>query len=185
MQDQQGLQLVALRIAELRDIMGYDVKTVAGKLQISEEAYNGYEINGEDIPISLLYKLANLYGVDMTDLLSGQSPRLSTLSVVRSGKGLHAERYAGYLYEDIGFNFARKTMLPMIVTLNPDNRPPELVSHSGQEINYCLEGEMLLLYDDLRVTLRSGDCAYFDPTHPHGQQAAGAMAAKFLTVIQE
>jgi len=185
MQDQQGLQLVAQRIAELRDIMGYDTLLVANMLGIGEEAYKSYEINGEDIPISLLYKLANLYQVDMTDLLSGQSPRLSTLSVVRAGKGLHAERYAGYLYEDIGFNFAHRSMLPMLVTLNPDGRQPELVTHSGQEINYCLEGEMLLLFDDLRVALHPGDCAYFDPSHPHGQQAAGGAAAKFLTVIQE
>jgi quercetin dioxygenase-like cupin family protein len=60
-----------------------------------------------------------------------------------------------------------------------------MVTHSGQEINYCLCGKMLLLYNGGEVELSDGDCAYFDARKPHGQMASGDSAARFLTVINE
>jgi len=81
-----------------------------------------------------------------------------------------------------------RKMEPMIVILEPDlsGEKPKLVTHKGQEINYCLEGEMIVYYDDDEIYLSEGDCVYFDPLHPHGQKAASKnQPAKFLTVIND
>ncbi len=181
----EEIYMVARRISELRDIFGFDIETVAEKLGITPEHYEQYETSGVDIPISVLYKLASIYNVDMTELLSGKSPKLNTISVVREGEGLVIERFKGYEYKDIGFKFVHRKMEPLIVILNPSEEKPEMVMHSGQEINYCLQGEMVLYYDNNEVILKPGDCAYFDPSHPHGQKCAGNIPAKFLTVIHE
>jgi mannose-6-phosphate isomerase-like protein (cupin superfamily)/DNA-binding XRE family transcriptional regulator len=181
---EQQLQ-VSLRIRDLREISGYTEKEAAGLLGVSEEQYKGYEKNGEDIPISVIYKLASVYKVDTTDILLGKSPKLNTLSFVKSGEGMHVERFAGYEYENIAYRFAHRTMEPMIVTLKPGGHRPELVTHSGQELNYCLSGKVIVVYDDIEVELSPGDCVYFDALHPHGQMAANGENAKFLTVINE
>lgn len=180
-------EIVALaqRIKELRDIFGFDTETIANKLMIPANLYEQYETLGQDIPISVIYRLAGIYNVDMTDLLSGKSPKLNTLSVVRKGEGLVIERFKGYEYENIAFKFLHRKMEPLIVVLKHDDRKPEMVTHSGQELNYCLEGTMILYYDNDEIILNPGDCAYFDPTHPHGQRAAGNEKAVFLTVIHE
>jgi mannose-6-phosphate isomerase-like protein (cupin superfamily) len=124
--------------------------------------------------------------VDTIEILSGTSPKLDTISVVRDGEGLLVERFEGYRYENIAYKFMHRTMEPMIVLLNPSEIKPALVSHRGQELNYCLEGEMIVYYDDGSVHLKEGDCVYFNSLHPHGQKAAlPDKPAKFLTVINE
>ncbi len=54
---------VASRIKELREISGYSRHAVAKLVGVDYETYKGYEENGTDIPISVLYKLANEFGV--------------------------------------------------------------------------------------------------------------------------
>ena len=179
---------VAARIKELREIFGFDVKTIAEKLNVTEEIYLNYEVSGADIPISVVYNLANIYKVDMTEILSGTSPKLNTISIVRKGEGIRIERFEGYIYENIAYRFMHKKMEPMIVTLEPcaSKEKPKMVTHKGQELNYCLDGEMIVYYDDSEIYLKEGDCVYFDPVHPHGQKAAlSDKPAKFLTVINE
>ena len=179
------LKQVKQRIRELREISGYSFADAAELLDMSEREYKRCEEGAGDIPISLVYKVANLYRVDTTDILSGKSPKLTTISVVRKGKGIQVERFAGYKYENIAYSFAPRTMEPMIVTLDPGGKKPELVMHSGQELNYCLSGQVCLIYDDSEVILSPGDSAYFDARLPHGQMADGNEAASFLTVINE
>jgi len=178
-------KLVAMRIRELRDVSGLTEAETAEKLGISEEIYTKYELAGSDIPVSAVYAIAHLYGVDTTDILSGTSPKMTSLSVVKKGEGIKVERFAGYQYENIAYSFVKRTMEPMIVTLLPDGVIPKLVMHEGQEINFCLEGTMILTHDGSEVILEAGDCAYFDAKKPHGQSAVGDAPAKFLTVINE
>jgi quercetin dioxygenase-like cupin family protein len=78
-----------------------------------------------------------------------------------------------------------KVMEPMLVTLEPSDHEPALVTHSGQEFNYVLDGSIYFLFEEKRLLLNKGDSVYFDPTHPHGQMAAGSQSASFLTVITE
>ena len=182
----EQIMQVAARIKDLREIFGFDIKTVSEKLGISESLYIDYESSGVDIPISVIYNLANIYQVDTAEILSGISPKLNTISVVRKGEGIRVERFEGYVYENIAYRFMHRKMEPMVVVLNPSDDKPKLVTHKGQEINYCLEGEMIVYYDDREIRLKEGDCVYFDPIHPHGQKAASSNSpAKFLTVINE
>ena len=178
-------RLVAMRIRELRDIAGYSVEDIADKLKIDASRYAQYEQDGTDIPISVIYALAHIYKVDTTDILSGKSAKNIKISLVKKGQGIKVERFEGYKFENIAYPFLHRTMEPMIVTLKPGGEVPKMVMHSGQEINYCLEGSMTLYHDGNEVTLEEGDCAYFDPSKPHGQCAAGSAPAKFLTVINE
>jgi len=183
--DEQIMQ-VAARIKELREIFGFSPAMIAARLNLPEAAYSGYEESGADIPISVIYNLALIYNVDTIEILSGTSPKLNTISVVENGGGLRVERYEGYRYENIAYKFMHRKMEPMIVLLDPSDKKPVLVSHRGQELNYCLEGEMIVYYDEASVHLKEGDCAYFDSLLPHGQKAAlPDKPAKFLTVINE
>ena len=179
---------VAERIKELREIFGFDIKTISEKLNVTEETYLNYEMSGADIPISVVYNLANIYKVDMTEILSGVSSKLNTISIVKKGEGIKIERYEGYLYENIAYKFMHKKMEPMIVTLEPDStgNKPNFVIHKGQEINYCLEGDIIVYYDNQEIYLSEGDCVYFDPLRPHAQKSASPdKPAKFLVVIND
>lgn len=175
---------VGARMRESRDVCGFTAEEIAEGLNISVDAYTDYENSGTDIPISVLYHVANLCKVDLNELITGVGSHIDTLTVVKRGKGLSIDRYVGYSFENLAYTFRRKLMEPLLVTVEPSYDDPELVTHGGQEFNMVLEGEIELLFGEKRILLKAGDCVYFDPTHPHGQRAFGGRA-RFLTVIAE
>ncbi len=175
---------VARRIKELREIVEMTVEQVAEELNLSADEYSKYE-NGElDIPISVIYGVANVLGVDSTVLLTGESPRMNSYTITRKGKGISIERYKEYSFSSLAYNFIGRDMDPMIVDLLPKDRPPELVKHRGQEFNYVLEGKVTVIIDGHKHVLNQGDSIYFDPSVPHGQMAEFG-PARFLTIINE
>jgi len=175
---------VAGRLREIREVCGCSAQETAARLGIPAAQYLAYEQSGENIPISVLYELANAYGVDITEILTGKSPRLSNYFVTRHGQGKGVDRYPGYRFHNLAHNFKRRIMEPLLVAVEPGEADMTPIAHPGQEFNYVIEGTVLVILGDEEILLEAGDCVYFDPTIPHGQRAVGG-AAKFLTVIAE
>ena len=74
-------------------------------------------------------------------------------------------------------------MEPRIITHSPSDEA-ELMTHSGQEFNYVLEGSIKVIIKNREFILNAGDSIYFNPELPHGQRAVTDVA-KFLTIINE
>ena len=115
---------IAARIRELREACGYTQEELAKDLGIDVAVLRAYEENGYNIPISVIYQIANLCGVDFTEILTGNDPRLDTYQIVKKGKGLSVERVPGYDFEDLAFRFTHKIMQPLRVRLMPDDKSP-------------------------------------------------------------
>ena len=180
----EAISEITARIRELREVCDYTQEKLAEELGLSAEQYAGYEQNG-DFPISVIYEIANKFGVDFNELVTGEPSRIDTFQVVRRGKGKSISRYPGYRFKDLAFRFADKVMQPLLVTLEPSDEPAKLVTHSGQEFNLVLKGSIAVVFEDQEIILNEGDSIYFNPTHPHGQRCAGDTKARFLTMIAE
>ena len=180
----EDLKQIPQRIRELREILELESETIAAGLGISPEEYERYEKGEADIPISMLYEIAAQLGTDFTVLLTGESPRMNTQTVVRKGEGVKVNRYDGYTFSALAFNYIGRVMEPMIVTLDPKKETAPLVVHGGQEFNYVLSGRVKVVIGKREYILNEGDSIYFDPRQPHGQAAVDEVAS-FLTVIQE
>ena len=181
---QMDLTSIPSRIKELREILEIETQEMAEKLGITEANYIAFESGEQDIPISTLYEIASIMDVDFTTLLTGRTPKMNTYTVVRKGTGAKVERYPGYDYTSLCYNFKGREMEPMIVNLMPDGEKPSLVSHGGQEFNFVLRGKVCVTIGKKDIILSEGDCLYFDPMIPHGQAAVDEPAS-FLTVIKE
>jgi len=181
----QEKQSMSERIRELREIFDLTEEEMAKETGVDIQTYIGYETSGENIPISVLYHISQKFNVDLSEILTGEPARISTLQVCKRGKGKTIDRYPGYMFESLAPRFTHKIMEPLLVTLVPGQPEAALVTHGGQEFNLVLEGSIVITYDDKEYTLDAGDAVYFDPSHPHGQKAAGECKARFLTVITE
>ena len=82
------LMEIAMRIRDMREILGYSMQKMAELTEVSEELYKLYEQGGTDLPFTFLHKCAKVFGVEITVLLEGHSARLSGYTVTRKGKGL-------------------------------------------------------------------------------------------------
>ncbi len=174
---------LAARIRELREACDYSQETLAKELGIDPAVYAGYELDGKDVPISVIYSISKKFGVDFSEILSGTSAKLRSYQIVRAGEGQKADRYPGYSFKDLAYNFSQKIMQPFIVTLDPSDEPADLVSHSGEEFNLVLSGTVVVTFGEKELVLNAGDSIYFNPLFPHGQKCGGSTPATFLTMI--
>ena len=172
------------RIKELREILDISALDMARDTEIPFDTYNKYE-NGElDIPISVLYTIANKLGTDVTVLLTGEEARMDSAAVCRKGRGVQIERYPGYEFSSLAYNFKNRTIEPLLVLLDSSKPPSALVSHTGQEFNFVVEGRVRIIVGKAEHILSPGDSIYFDARIPHSQSAFDG-TAQFLTIIQE
>lgn len=173
---------ISARVKGLRVLSGLSVAEVAKVFNISPALYEQYENGQDDIPVSLLNEIADYYEVDMTDILTGVSPKLRDVCMVKKGEGLKVERYDQYEFQSLAYKYAKRKIEPLYVTLKPDKNP-EMVSHNGQEFNYCLEGRMAVVVGKEEYVLEPGDSLYFNSMILHKMLPLDNKEAKFLTII--
>jgi transcriptional regulator with XRE-family HTH domain len=180
----EHLLQIAGRIKELREILEISALDMSKETGIPFETYHEYESGKLDIPISVLYTIAGRLGTDVTVLLTGEEARMDSAAVCRKGKGVHIQRYPGYEFSSLAYNFKHRTIEPLLVSLDSSKPQAALVSHTGQEFNYVVEGKIKITVGKTEHLLNTGDSIYFDARLPHGQCAVDG-AAQFLTIIQE
>lgn len=179
----ENLVQIAMRIKELREICEFTVEDLAKELGVEVEDYLAYEAAKKDIPVSLLYKIANKFNVDVATLLTGEEPKLHMYSLVRNGEGLPIERRKEYNYFDIGYKMTNKKAEPFLVEVPATDDAEHLFSHPGQEFMYVTEGTVQVTIDQHVLTLEVGDSLFFDSKYQHGMKALNGKPAKFVDVL--
>ena len=128
-------------------------------------------------PIAVLYTIT-VFG----SVFGGKFP---TYFINRAGKGVSVERQKAYKYEALAAGFRDRKIDPFIVTVEPaaDDAPMHLNCHPGQEMNYVLEGRLLIGLNGKEIVLNTGDSLYFDSGLPHGMKALDGKTVRFLAII--
>ena len=179
------MQEIGMRIKGLREACDVSVDDMAAELSVDVNTYKRWEATGEDVPISAIYHMANHFGVEFTEILTGTAAKLDSYQIVRAGEGKNVDRYPGYTFDDLAWRYTDKIMQPLMVSLKPTDDPAKLVSHKGQEFNFVIEGSIVVVWGGQEFILHAGDSMYFNPTIPHGQRCYGDTTATFVTVIAE
>ncbi|NLI62491.1 MAG: helix-turn-helix transcriptional regulator [Methanosarcinaceae archaeon] len=174
---------IARRIKEMRELSDITQEEIAEKLDISLDRYIRIESGEDEISASNLIEIADILGVDLTLLLTGEEPRMNIFTVTRSGKGVVVERRKQYKYENLAEKFIHKRVEPFFVIADPKDEEPTLHAHPGQEFNYILMGSLKLYIHGNEIILNEGDSIYFDSSYPHGMKALNGKPAKFLAII--
>lgn len=106
---------IAVKIKGLRLLSGTTEDAMALRMGISRENLHRYESGEDDIPVSLLYEMSDMYGVDMTEILTGVSPKLHDVCYIRNGEGLEIERYDQYRFQSLAYTYANRKIEPLLV----------------------------------------------------------------------
>lgn len=174
---------IGMRLASLRDDLEISQQEMADKLDVDIETYCAYEKGDMDFSFSVIYKAAEILGVDILDLISGSTPTISMCCMVKKGKGFSVKREDEYDYKHLAYTFRNKKSEPFLVTITPDDKPPVMHGHEGQEFNYVISGKMMLYIGDISYELSEGDSVYFDSSVPHAEVALGDKEAQFIAVV--
>ncbi|MCL2079030.1 MAG: AMP-binding protein [Oscillospiraceae bacterium] len=179
---------VALRVRELREVSGFTAAQMAEKMGISVQQYKKYESGSVDLPFSFIHNSALLFGVELSDLLEGQTGALLTsYAITRRGAGRVTSKEQNIEVRDLAPRFRGKIAEPYWVTYNysdaQQNEPIPLVTHSGQEFNIIYSGQLKVQIGEHIEILSEGDSIYFDSTTPHGMIAVGGKDCVFCAVV--
>lgn len=181
----EQIQQIAERLVGLRDALEIAPAEIAGVCQLTPEEYLLLESGTVDISVSVLHQISQAYGVELTTLMFGDEPRMSSYFVTRRGKGVAVERTKAYKYQSLAAGFAGRRADPFLVTVHPkpEEEPIYLNSHPGQEYNIVLKGRMLLQINGKELVLDEGDSIYFNSELPHGMKALDGEKVSFLAII--
>lgn len=177
------IRQIAERLHGLREAVELNAEEFAAKTGVDKTEYEQYESGNYDIPMSLLFRVAQTFGIDTTELLSGETARASAFFVTRKGKGISVERSRAYKYQALGAGFLGNKSDVFEVTVEPNDDVISLNSHTGEEFNYVLHGTMQLHISGNNLVLSEGDSIYFDASKPHGMKALNGQKVIFLAVI--
>ena len=184
---QTQLQDIALRIREMRAIMGFTVADMSKTTGLSEAQYEQYESGAVDLPFSFIHKCALAFGIEITDLLEGDSAHLSNYTVTRKGHGVVTAREKGIQIQNLAPAFRHKIAEPYWVRYDycadQQNRPIHLTTHSGQEFDLVLSGALKVQVGDHVEVLNEGDSIYYNSSSPHGMIAVDGRDCLFLAVV--
>ena len=178
---------VARRIREMREIVGYTTQQMAEKTELPLELYLQYEAGATDLPFTFMHKCAKLFGLELSELLEGQSANLSGYAVTRKGKGMVTASEDGITIQDMAAMFRQKLATPYYVTYeySPElqNLPIHTTTHDGQEFDLVLSGAMRIRVGDHEEVLREGDSIFYKSSTPHGMIAIEGEKCVFLSMI--
>ena len=181
------LQEIALRIREMREILGYSMQKMADLTEVPEEVYRTYETGAVDLPFTFMHKCAKVFGLEITDLLEGHSAKLSGYTVTRRGKGLVTASEDGITIQDMAPMFRKKLATPYWVTYQYSeelqNLPIHTTTHTGQEFDLVIKGAMRIKVGDHEEVLREGDSIFYKSSTPHGMIAIDGQDCVFLAMI--
>lgn len=182
---QEQISAITERLRGLREMEELSVSQMAEAVGKTEDEYLEYETGKRELSFSFLYNCANVLGVELTDILTGEGTRLNTYSVVKKSHGLHMERRKAYKYQHLAPIFKNRKMEPFLVTVEPGDTESAVAKHShdGQEINYITKGSMIFYIDDNEEKLEEGDLVLFDASHPHAMKALDNNECQFLAII--
>lgn len=181
----EQIKQIAERLAGLRDVLEITPEEMAKVCNLTPDQYLQLESGTVDISVSILHQISQAYDVELTTLMFGDEPKMSSYFVTRKGKGIAVERTKAYKYQSLAAGFVGRKADPFLVTVHPkpEDEPIHLNCHPGQEFNLVVKGRLLLQINKKELILEEGDSIFFNSELPHGMKALDGEKARFLAII--
>jgi transcriptional regulator with XRE-family HTH domain len=173
---------VGRRIREIREARGLSLKALAERCGLSLNAISRIE-RGESSPtVASLHRLAAALDVPVTDFFASAGGQ--SIVLVRRNQRLRT-RGEGVMLESLGSGLPGQRLEPFLMTLSPGaaSSQQEIV-HGGEELAYCVAGEVEYQVGAERHRLEVGDSILFRAEHPHLCRNVGLEQAVVLFVIR-
>ncbi len=181
------IQEMAARIRELREITRFTPFEMAEKTGVPVEEYLACENGERDLNFAFIYRCALAFGVDVTDIIEGVSPRLQSYTLTRSGGGQRIDQAHGMEYYNLAASFQNRIAEPLYVhsaySEEAQHRDIQLTSHAGQECDIVITGHLMVQVGSHKEVLGPGDSIYYDSSTPHGMIAVNGEDCLFYAIV--
>ena len=187
LQLESKIKEIAKRMRTVREDVGLTAEEMAAKMDISVDDYIAMESGRKDFNFTFIYKFAQVCGIDISDIIEGESPSLTEYTVTRKGEGLPIVRRAGFEYYNLAPMFKNKLAEPFHVIIPYSEsrltEPMHLGTHKGQEIDIVIKGTMKIQLGSRTEILNEGDAIFYDSSTPHDEIALGGKDCEIYAIV--
>lgn len=173
--------LVGRRIRALRERQALSLRALAARSGLSINAISQIE-RGENSPtVASLHQLAGALGVSITELFRGDYEH--AVMFVPAAARLATEG-SGVRMESLGIGLPYQQLQPFLMTIEPGSGTADHpVTHEGEELVFCLAGQIEYHIGNESYHLGPGDSLLFDPVHPHSFFNGSTQPASCLLIF--
>jgi transcriptional regulator with XRE-family HTH domain len=179
---EQAAPDVGAQVRALRQQRGLSLRTLAELCDLSPNTISLIERGATSPSVSTLHRLATALSVHITAFFEGRAERVQavlTRAAERSRSG-----NATVQLESLGTGLDEQSLEPFLVTMKPGaNSGQQIMVHTGQEMVYCLEGEVEYEAAGQPYRLAVGDALLFEARLPHRWRNPAGTPATFLLVF--
>jgi transcriptional regulator with XRE-family HTH domain len=165
---------VGPRVRQLRLLRGRTLVDLAAETGISKSTLSRLESGQRKVSLELLLPIAYAFQVPLDELVDAPAlgdPRIRLRPHERRG------RVVIPLSEHPSGMHVWKVVIP------PEDGPPDLRTHDGQEWLYVLAGELRVVLPAEDMTLVAGEAVEFDASVPHWFGAADRRAVEIISIL--
>ena len=179
-------EAIGREVKRFREKLGITISELAKDAGMSAGMLSKIENGATSPSLSSLQALSRALQVPVTALFRGFE-EIRDASFVKAGQGLTIERRgtrAGHQYQLLGHSPHGPVMVePYMITLTAQSDVFPTFQHSGLEMLYMLEGNVVYRHGDKTYDMHPGDTLFFDADVPHGPEELKKLPARYLSVI--
>lgn len=164
-------------IRQLRQQRGISLGDLAEQSGLSRSFLGAVERGRSDIAVGRLAQVASALGYDVASLL-GYSLRQTTPVLVQPHEHVTVDRGEGT--ELRAFRIPGTDLEFMVASFGPHAQFADAVTHSGLDVMYVAEGELVLVVDGVDYPVTSGECAVWPSSHAHTVRNDGDEPARAI-----
>ena len=188
--DELGELAIAIgqQVRAFRSQQGMTAVDCAKQANLSPAMLSKIENGNASPSLATLHSLSRALDVPLTGFFR-RFEEQRDVCYTPAGGGVVIERRGsrvGHLYELLGHGIGKQlAMAPHLVTLTDESEEFPLFQHSGIELIYMLDGEVVYQHADEQFRLRHGDTLFFEADVPHGPSELVKLPIRFLSVIAQ
>jgi transcriptional regulator with XRE-family HTH domain len=172
------------RIKKLRQENNLSIQKLAEKSGISSAAIYKIEVNSMTPSVTTLLKIAKALDKGISFFVEDEDKVKDVEFVKKQERRKLSSSEAKFKVEVIAERLQDCKIYAGILTVYPGGKSgDELLSHTGEELVLCLDGEVEFKIGDKKYLLCEGDSLHYKPEIPHSWKNVGKRKAKLLYIL--
>jgi len=180
-QGQEEPQALGPALRAARTARGLSLAAVAAETGGSRSLLSLIETGRSDITLRRLDRLADLYGVRVSELLS-TGPSQDCVAVVRAGDMPVLHSTEDGVEMRLLVPDGARAMMGLLIEIEPGGGADDRMSHEGEELVHVLEGTLALEVEGELHELHPGDSAYYPSDRKHRITNPGDVPVRVVVV---
>lgn len=181
-EQQSEIELLGIRIKELRNNKGLTLKTLAEHSKLNINTLSMIETGKTSPSVYTLQQLAKALNVPLVDFFKDSETNSPVVLIHHDQRPESICCQA--LIQNLGGGLKKSTIEPFIVSLPPNaSSGGRNLIHRGYEFVYCLSGKVSYWIQDTEYSLTAGDSLLFSAEKTHRWENSIDGESQFVLVL--